>query len=294
MILYGLVFQFLFLPRVEEALIRQKEQTLSEIAQIALSQVEIFHGVEDKGMGSSDLMKQRALEKLSTLRFGTNSQDYFWVNDVNGTMLMHPTIPSLVGSDMFAYPGPDSTYPIKRMTELAQQNGQGFLRYDWQYLNDTTRIEPKISFVQYYKPWGWIIGNGAYLTDVKQEMKSVVGMLRLSAGIIGLILVLAVVLLARAMFVLERKRHEEEHRKAELLNELQSALQRVNTLRGLLPICSKCKKIRNDAGYWQNVETYISEHLDTSFSHGICPDCQREMLQEMQNLGIEPDEDFPD
>jgi hypothetical protein len=50
-------------------------------------------------------------------------------------------------------------------------------------------------------------------------------------------------------------------------------LENIKVLRGFLPICSLCKKIRNDEGYWQQVEKYISEHSEARFSHGICPDC---------------------
>lgn len=50
-------------------------------------------------------------------------------------------------------------------------------------------------------------------------------------------------------------------------------------LRGLLPICATCKKIRNDAGYWQGVETYLKEHADVDFSHGICPECEKKLLK---------------
>jgi two-component system, response regulator PdtaR len=57
--------------------------------------------------------------------------------------------------------------------------------------------------------------------------------------------------------------------------ELQEALDKVNMLSGLLPICSHCKKIRDDAGYWQQVEVYIRDHSEAEFSHGICPECMR-------------------
>jgi AmiR/NasT family two-component response regulator len=59
--------------------------------------------------------------------------------------------------------------------------------------------------------------------------------------------------------------------------ELQEALTTVKTLSGLLPICANCKKVRNDRGYWQQVETYIQEHSELEFSHGICPDCRKEL-----------------
>jgi hypothetical protein len=58
-----------------------------------------------------------------------------------------------------------------------------------------------------------------------------------------------------------------------LADELKEALENIKTLKGLLPICSSCKKIRDDEGYWHQVEVYIHEHTDVNFSHGICPDC---------------------
>ena len=60
---------------------------------------------------------------------------------------------------------------------------------------------------------------------------------------------------------------------AERVRELEEALALVKQLRGILPICSYCKKIRDDQNYWQRVESYISEHSEARFSHGICPDC---------------------
>ncbi len=62
--------------------------------------------------------------------------------------------------------------------------------------------------------------------------------------------------------------------------DLREALANVKTLRGLLPICSSCKKIRDDAGYWRQVEEYFSEHSEVDFSHGLCPDCLKRMFPE--------------
>jgi DNA-binding response OmpR family regulator len=65
---------------------------------------------------------------------------------------------------------------------------------------------------------------------------------------------------------------------ADRVVELQSALSRVNHLQGLLPICSYCKKVRDDQNYWQQVDSYISKHADVEFSHGICPACYENVL----------------
>ena len=66
---------------------------------------------------------------------------------------------------------------------------------------------------------------------------------------------------------------------AQRVRELEDALSRVKTLQGLLPICSYCKKIRDDRNYWQQVEGYISDHSEAQFSHGICPECYARFVQ---------------
>jgi hypothetical protein len=76
----------------------------------------------------------------------------------------------------------------------------------------------------------------------------------------------------------ERERAEKE--KSELTKELQKSLAQVKLLSGFLPICSSCKKIRDDEGYWSEVERYIGEHSEAEFSHSICPDCMRKLYPE--------------
>ena len=71
---------------------------------------------------------------------------------------------------------------------------------------------------------------------------------------------------------------------AERVAELQTALSNVKQLRGLLPICSYCKRIRDDNQYWQQVEGYIAEHSDAQFSHGICPSCYERVSVELDDL----------
>jgi PAS domain S-box-containing protein len=84
-----------------------------------------------------------------------------------------------------------------------------------------------------------------------------------------------------------RKREEEE--RIRLIGELTEALGNIKTLRGLLPICASCKKIRDDRGYWQKVESYISDHTQAEFTHGICPECLRRLYPEY-TIGHKPEE----
>lgn len=79
----------------------------------------------------------------------------------------------------------------------------------------------------------------------------------------------------------ERKRTEAE--KEQLIAQLQKAMQEVKVLSGFLPICASCKKIRDDSGYWSQIEEYISKHSNALFSHGICPDCVKKLYPDFHD-----------
>jgi hypothetical protein len=73
------------------------------------------------------------------------------------------------------------------------------------------------------------------------------------------------------------ERQQVEYERARLISELQKALSEVKVLSGLIPICASCKKIRDDKGYWNRIESYIEAHSAAEFSHGICPECTKKL-----------------
>jgi hypothetical protein len=78
-----------------------------------------------------------------------------------------------------------------------------------------------------------------------------------------------------------RSRLRAEAEREQLIVELQAALANVKTLSGLIPICSSCKKVRDDQGYWTQIETYLTEHADAEFSHSLCLDCMRKLYPQL-------------
>jgi PAS domain S-box-containing protein len=84
--------------------------------------------------------------------------------------------------------------------------------------------------------------------------------------------------------ITEMRLAQQEREK--LIVELQEALENVKTLSGLLPICASCKKIRDDQGYWNQIEVYLQKHSDAKFTHGLCPDCVRKLYPELGDITI--------
>lgn len=87
------------------------------------------------------------------------------------------------------------------------------------------------------------------------------------------------VLLHRKRDALQRKnaRLERQHR------ELREAMAEIRQLKGIIPICATCKRIRDDEGYWHQVESYLSAHSDAQFTHGVCPDCMEKLRKKMRS-----------
>jgi two-component SAPR family response regulator len=81
--------------------------------------------------------------------------------------------------------------------------------------------------------------------------------------------------------ITDRKNAEKEL--TTLIYNLQKALDEIKTLKGIVPICSNCKKIRDDKGFWEQVDAYVSKHTDAKFSHSICPECAKKLYPEYQD-----------
>jgi PAS domain S-box-containing protein len=85
---------------------------------------------------------------------------------------------------------------------------------------------------------------------------------------------------ARDMTARKLAEEEREH----LISELQKMIAEVKVLQGIIPICSVCKKVRDDAGSWSQMEAYISNHSEAEFSHGYCPECTKKAMEEFKQL----------
>ncbi len=86
-----------------------------------------------------------------------------------------------------------------------------------------------------------------------------------------------VVIAITSILVLELRRKRSREEREYLIVELQDAVTKVKTLSGMMPICASCKKVRDDKGYWQQIEDYLHDHSEAEFSHGICPECAQKL-----------------
>jgi hypothetical protein len=119
------------------------------------------------------------------------------------------------------------------------------------------------------------------ITDEKKQLDRIVSRSsHLLFGLaFGLSIVVVILLVKENKAFAERQRAEEKQKS--LILELQKALAEVKTLSGMLPICASCKKVRDDKGYWNQIESYLLDHSEAKFSHGICPECAKKLYPEL-------------
>lgn len=105
------------------------------------------------------------LEQLSKERFGFDSYGYFWVHDLNYTMLEHPINKNLIGKNISELKTADGQLLFKNMNDLVTKQGEGFISYSWAR-PDNGKLDNKISYIYLIKEWGWVIGSGFYLSEL--------------------------------------------------------------------------------------------------------------------------------
>ena len=275
-------YLFLLLPSFEKTFYNKKCEHLKEITDMAMQQMESL--VSDYSQDPDLSSKDKALHFFENLRYGDNEDQYFWILDRSGNMLMHPYVKRFEGTNVSEHKDPQGKYMFQEMIDSVSERGSGMINYSWQYGEDSLRMARKSSYVTEYENWGWIVGTGLYIDDIEEEVETVTHKISILSLAIFVIIAFLIIYLSRTSLSIEKKRAFAEMERENTVKELKEALEKVTQLQGLLPICSKCKKIRDDGGYWQEVELYIKDHTEAEFTHGLCPNCQSEYFKELDDV----------
>ena len=184
---------FFTLPALEKSVLDQKREMIRELTNSAWNILANFEHDERTGVMTREQAQKLAIESVRNLHYGQGMKDYFWINDMQPRMIIHPYRTDLNGKDLSAIEDSSGNRIFVKFVDLVKRSGAGYVEYLWQWKDDATRISPKLSYVKGFEPWGWIIGTGVYLNDVRQEIASIRNYLLV---ISTLILVLASALLA--------------------------------------------------------------------------------------------------
>jgi methyl-accepting chemotaxis protein len=172
-------------PRVSGKLLDEKKAGLQSVVDSAVGILARQDAMVKKGKRSLPEAQEAALDTLRNLRFGPDAKDYLWINDTRPYMIMHPYVTKLEGTDLSDYKDPTGKRLFVAMVdETRAKGGAGFVDYMWQWKDDKNRIVPKVSYVRAFPEWGWIVGSGLYIEDVKAETRALMwGIVYIAGGV---------------------------------------------------------------------------------------------------------------
>ena len=294
-ILFSMTIFLLVLPLIEEKLMDGKREMIRELTESSWS-ILVAHAQKEKdGLLTREEAQAEAIENLRRLRYGPELKDYFWINDMHPRIIMHPYRPDLEGKDISDYADPNGKRLFVEFVRVVRAKSAGYVDYEWQWKDDPGRIVPKISFVKGFEPWGWIVGTGIYVEDVRAEIAAITRKLTLICiGILAAIVVLSVYIVRRGVIVEQEKKQAEEKARLrqeqlfraskmvslgtlvsgvahEINNPVTSALLNTQTLRkvwdSVLPILDQ--RTQNDGDFKVGAMTYneIRERMPMLLSH---------------------------
>lgn len=191
MLFIVLIFWYI-IPYFESNLLNSNKEMIRELVNSTLSIANKNYSDYKAGMLTEEEAKNDDIEKIKYLRYGIELKDYFFITDMQPFMIMHPYRPDLNGNDLSNFLDPNDKAVFVEMVEKIKISGEGFVDYKWQWMDDSIKIVPKISYVAEFKPWGWVIGTGIYIGDVREKIAEIEsGMIFVSiiiSSIIGLLL----------------------------------------------------------------------------------------------------------
>jgi diguanylate cyclase (GGDEF)-like protein/PAS domain S-box-containing protein len=158
-----------FLPFFEKNFLKNRQETVRELTGTAWSVLKYYADLEERGELDREQAQERAMAVIRELRYGDDNKNYFWINDMEPVLLMHPYRTDLEGRNVSEFADPDGQRLFSSFVRKVRAEGAGYVSYLWQWQDDETRIVPKISYVKGFAKWGWIIGTGIYINDLQEE-----------------------------------------------------------------------------------------------------------------------------
>ncbi len=151
---------------LESRLMDEKRVATQHVVEVAYSLLEKSAKMVQEGGLTEEAAKRQVLDQIRALRYKEN--DYFWINDTKPVMVMHPFKPELNGKDLADFKDPNGKHLFVEFVKVCKEKGAGFVDYLWPKPGFDKPV-PKVSYVKMFEPWGWVIGSGIYVDDVRAQ-----------------------------------------------------------------------------------------------------------------------------
>ena len=206
--LFAIAVFWIILPYSEEAALHQKFQATRELTKLVCDILTTYETQERSGVLERREAQARAKQRIKAIRYGSDDKNYFWITDLNVVTVLHPYREGDEGKSQADLTDASGKRFLFEAVKLAREKGEGTVTYQWQWMDDPQKVVLKQTYVRLFKPWGWVIGTGLYLDDVRADLRQLTHILTLVAAGVLLSVVILAIFIARRQYKLDAARQE--------------------------------------------------------------------------------------
>ena len=197
--LFILSYFYILVPALESNLMESRHLMIRELTHSVCHLLNQYEARHQAGELTLEEAQQRAKLRIRDMRYGPEDKDYFWISDTIPRMIMHPYRSDMEGQDLGGYRDNHGNYLFNDMVAIVKDNGSGYVDYFWQWMDSPDKIVPKISYVERFAPWGWIVGTGIYTQDLDAQMDNITNPLKkMYLAILVLLILLAAYMITQS------------------------------------------------------------------------------------------------
>ncbi|PKL39932.1 MAG: hypothetical protein CVV44_06840 [Spirochaetae bacterium HGW-Spirochaetae-1] len=192
-VLFFVMIRLVFIPAFQNNLMDAKREMARELINSVWNLLNNYNERSGSGELTPAQARERAKERIRTMRYGPEDKDYFWINDMRPVIIMHPYRADLEGKDVRDFKDTMGKRVFVEFVDMVRQHNAGYVEYRWQWKDDPLHIVPKVSYVRLFEPWGWVVGTGVYIEDVEKDINNITRRINMAtSGILAIIILLSI------------------------------------------------------------------------------------------------------
>ncbi|MCW5214360.1 cache domain-containing protein, partial [Desulfobulbus sp. US5] len=194
------------LPVFKHNLLAQKKALIAAEVQTVLSMLGHYEQLVNSGQLSLEVGQKLATDQIREIRYGFEGRGYFWINDTQPVMIMHPRFQRMEGKNLADLTDSQGRHLFQEFVVLAKEDNGGYAQYYWKWKKDPVRIIPKLAYVKLFKPWGWVIGTGIFFEEINDEIA------HLTKGLLCISIVIVTITLFLSLYIVKNSLGEMKKR----------------------------------------------------------------------------------
>ncbi|NOX19299.1 MAG: HAMP domain-containing protein [Chlorobi bacterium] len=241
-----IMFVFGVLPILRSSIIEMKQKSLENVVNVAYSIADSYYKLQKEGNLNPEEAKRKAIEEISKLRY--DGKNYFWINDTQPIMIMHPFKPQLNGKDLSGIKDPNGKFIFNEFVKVVKKKGSGFVDFNWPKPG-FDEPSAKLSYVKLFPGWNWIIGSGMYLDDADELIAS-------KRNVLGLAFIILTIIALIVGYYISKMISKDIHKITEGATEIEKGNYNIDIKVDSENEIGRLAKILNQMA--ENVSLYIS------------------------------------